>query len=42
MSHKFKDGQRVRQSMAGYADSKNAAGDLFDVIRLMPDGRSGE
>lgn len=42
MSHKFKVGQHVRQLKIGYADAKSAFGDLFEVVRLMPEDRSGE
>lgn len=42
MSHKFKVGQRVRQFKVGYAAAKSDVGDLFDVVRLMPEDRSGE
>jgi len=42
MSHKFKVGQHVRQSKIGYADATSAAGTLFEVVRLMPEDRSGE
>ncbi|MGV7030168.1 hypothetical protein [Methylobacterium symbioticum] len=42
MAHKFKVGQRVRLINAVYADSKSALGDLFEVVRLMPEDRSGE
>ena len=42
MSHKFKVGQRVRQFKIGYADAKSAMGDLFEVVRLMPEDRTGE
>ncbi|KAB1069547.1 hypothetical protein [Methylobacterium soli] len=42
MSHKFKVGQHVRQSTVGYADAKSVAGGLFEVVRLMPEDRTGE
>ncbi|WP_336487792.1 hypothetical protein [Methylobacterium nigriterrae] len=42
MSHKFKVGQHVRQAKIGYADAKNDAGALFEVVRLMPEDPSGE
>ena len=42
MSHKFKVGQRVRQFKLSHADAKSAFGDLFEVVRLMPEDRSGE
>ncbi|GJE58465.1 hypothetical protein [Methylobacterium trifolii] len=41
MSHKFKLGQRVRQVRATAGD-KDGAGMLCEVIRLMPEDRSGE
>ncbi|WP_336492478.1 hypothetical protein [Methylobacterium nigriterrae] len=42
MSHKFKVGQHVRQSTSGYVYAKSVAGGLFEVVRLMPEDRSGE
>lgn len=43
MSHKFKLGQSVRQTGMNYVDNKNSVTDgLFEVVRLMPDDRSGE
>ena len=43
MSHKFKVGQSVRQLGTSYAGNKSSVVDgLFEVIRLMPDDRSGE
>ena len=42
MSHKFKLGQHVRQSKIGYADDKAAVGGVFEVVRLMPEDRTGE
>ncbi|MCJ2018281.1 hypothetical protein MKK84_12710 [Methylobacterium sp. E-065] len=43
MSHKFKIGQSVRQLGTTYAGNKNSVVDgLFEVVRLMPDDRSGE
>ena len=42
MSHKFKVGQHVRQSISGYVYAKSVAGGLFEVVRLMPDDRTGE
>ena len=41
MSHKFKVGQHVRQSTIGYADAKSAASSLFEIVRLMPEDRTG-
>ncbi|WP_456684879.1 hypothetical protein [Bradyrhizobium sp. P5_C11_2] len=43
MSHKFKLGQSVRQMGMNYVGAKSSVVDgLFEVIRLMPDDRSGE
>ena len=42
MSHKFKIGQRVRQARAGFGTSKDVSGLLCEVVRLMPEDRSGE
>jgi hypothetical protein len=43
MSHKFKVGQSVRQLGTTYAGNKSSVVDgLFEVVRLMPDDRSGE
>lgn len=41
MSHKFKVGQHVRQSLVGYRGKVPDSG-LFEVVRLMPEDRSGE
>ncbi|MDR7036689.1 MULTISPECIES: hypothetical protein [Methylobacterium] len=43
MSHKFKIGQRVRQARRfGSADSGSATSSTFEIIRLMPEERTGE
>lgn len=42
MSHKFKIGQQVRQLGVSYLGGKSVVDALFEVIRLMPDDRSGE
>jgi hypothetical protein len=42
MSHKFKLGQSVRQLGTSYAGNKSIVDGLFEVVRLMPDDRSGE
>ncbi|MER2267960.1 hypothetical protein [Methylobacterium oxalidis] len=43
MSHKFKIGQRVRQARRfGSVDHGGAASSIFEVVRLMPEERSGE
>ncbi|MGT2478801.1 hypothetical protein ACU4GR_07870 (plasmid) [Methylobacterium oryzae CBMB20] len=43
MSHKFKVGQSVRQLGTTYTGNKSSVVDgLFEVVRLMPDDRSGE
>lgn len=41
MAHQFKLGQRVRQSRNSEASDQNARGDTYEVIRLMPEDRSG-
>ncbi|MCJ2085364.1 hypothetical protein MKK88_05060 [Methylobacterium sp. E-005] len=42
MSHKFKIGQQVRQLGVSYAGGKSIVDGLFEIVRLMPDDRSGE
>ncbi|GEP08055.1 hypothetical protein [Methylobacterium oxalidis] len=43
MSHKFKIGQRVRQARRpSSVDSGSAASSIFEIVRLMPEERSGE
>ncbi|AWN43756.1 hypothetical protein [Methylobacterium durans] len=43
MSHKFKIGQRVRQVQRyGSADRGSAVGSTVEIVRLMPEERSGE
>jgi hypothetical protein len=43
MSHKFKLGQNVRQLGISYGGNKSTIVDcLYEVVRLMPDDRSGE
>jgi hypothetical protein len=43
MSHKFKLGQNVRQQGINYVGNKSSVVDgLFEIVRLMPDDRSGE
>ena len=42
MAHKFKLGQRVRRSRIGYADAKTDTGDVFEIIRLVPEDQTGE
>ncbi|MDP4006275.1 hypothetical protein [Methylobacterium sp. NEAU K] len=42
MSHKFKIGQNVRQPGLSYVGSKSTLDGLFEVVRLLPDDRSGE
>lgn len=42
MSHKFKLGQRVRRSRIGYADAKTDTGDVFEIVRLVPEDQTGE
>lgn len=42
MSHKFKLGQRVRQSRVGFGATKDVSGLLCEIVRLMPEDRTGE
>ncbi|MDP4006551.1 hypothetical protein [Methylobacterium sp. NEAU K] len=42
MSHKFKVGQNVQQLGTSYSRSKSTVDGIFEVVRLMPDDRSGE
>ena len=43
MSHKFKLGQRVRQSRSGFGSVKgDPSGQLCEIVRLMPVDRAGE
>ncbi|MGT2477886.1 hypothetical protein ACU4GR_01125 [Methylobacterium oryzae CBMB20] len=42
MSHKFKVGQSVRRLGTSHAGNKSIIEGLFEVVRLMPDDRSGE
>jgi hypothetical protein len=42
LSHKFKVGQHVRQSNGGYVYAKSVDGDLFEIVRLLPEDRTGE
>jgi hypothetical protein len=42
MSHKFKVGQSVRQLGTTYSRTMSTVDGLFEVVRLMPDDRSGE
>ncbi|GJD36280.1 hypothetical protein [Methylobacterium aerolatum] len=42
MSHKFKIGQHVRQAGISYFGNKSVTDGLFEIVRLMPDDRSGE
>jgi hypothetical protein len=41
MSHQFKLGQRVRESGSSEAANRNARGDTYEVVRLMPEDRGG-
>jgi hypothetical protein len=42
MSHKFKVNQRVRMVRSGSSDVYASDMDAFEVVRLMPEDRSGE
>ena len=42
MLHKFKIGQRVRQSQGGADNLRGASGPEGEVVRLMPEDRAGE
>jgi hypothetical protein len=42
MSHKYRPGQLVRLSRLGYLKPGASAGDLYEVMRLMPADQSGE
>ena len=42
MSHKFKVGQRVRQSQSSGNGTQGASGAEGEVVRLMPEDRTGE
>ncbi|WP_132250943.1 hypothetical protein [Methylobacterium segetis] len=43
MSHKFKIGQQVRQAQRhGSADRGSAVSSIYEIVRLMPEERSGE
>ena len=43
MSHKFKVGQQVRQAQRyGSADRGSAVSSIYEIVRLMPEERSGE
>jgi hypothetical protein len=42
MSHKYQPGQLVRLARVGYLKPGASAGDLYEVMRLMPADQSGE
>lgn len=42
MSHKFKLGQSVRELGTSYFGKQTIVDGCFEVVRLMPDDRSGE
>lgn len=42
MMHKFKINQRVQMVRSGSADALASDIDVFEVVRLMPEDRSGE
>jgi hypothetical protein len=41
ISHLFKIGQRVRQAPSSATVDRDARGDIYEVIRLMPEDRAG-
>ncbi|TGE02584.1 hypothetical protein [Methylobacterium nonmethylotrophicum] len=42
MSHKFKLHQRVQMVRSGSSDAFASDVDVFEIVRLMPEDRSGE
>ncbi|ACA17395.1 conserved hypothetical protein [Methylobacterium sp. 4-46] len=42
MSHKFKLHQQVRMLRSGFSDSLASSGEVFEVVQLMPEDRTGE
>ncbi|ACL55872.1 hypothetical protein [Methylobacterium nodulans] len=42
MSHKFRLHQRVQMVRAGFSDAQAPSGEIYEIVRLMPEDRSGE
>jgi hypothetical protein len=42
MSHKFKIKQIVRLKQPGFSDARISAGNVYEVVRLMPADQTGE
>ncbi len=42
MSHKFKVRQMVRMKQVAYSEARMNAGDIYEVVRLMPADETGE
>ncbi len=42
MTHKFKVRQMVRLVQPGFSDTRSNAGNVYEVVRLMPADQTGE
>jgi hypothetical protein len=42
MSHKFKLNQQVKMHKVGFSDRLVSSAEIFEVVRLIPEDRSGE
>ena len=42
MTHKFKVRQMVRLTQPGFSDTRSNAGNVYEVVRLMPADQTGE
>jgi len=42
MAHKFKLHQHVRMVRTGYSDNRAHAGEVFEIIRLLPEDQTGQ
>lgn len=42
MSHKLKLHQNVKMRQAGFSDKLVSSGEMFEIVRLMPEDRTGE
>ena len=42
MTHKFKVRQMVRLAQPGFSDTRMNAGNVYEVVRLMPADQTGE
>jgi len=42
MSHKFKVRQLVRLKQSNYSDARTVSAGVYEVVRLMPAGQTGE